>query len=145
MEFEIMEPLLNAVELHKRHLIDPKNESIHIVSKFFFVLFEILQFVCVFTCDGILESVIHSANGFNEQSHDNGLSCNDKLCKLCAPSNAFFATIEISFPSSRRSLSDGNGAIKSDVSARRKLCVKLSTRSRDKCCNDAPETATIPL
>lgn len=59
----------------------------------------------------------HSANGFNEQSHDNGLSCNDKLSKFDAVSKAFLATIDISLPSSCNSLKDGNGATKSTDNA----------------------------
>ena len=51
------------------------------------------------------------------QSHDNGLSCNDKLCSSLAPSSAFLATIDISFPSKRSSRNAGSGAIRSDVKA----------------------------
>lgn len=65
----------------------------------------------------IFDIVNHSANGFNEQSHDNGLSCNDKLSKSVAVSNAFLATIDMSFPSSCNSRKDGNGATKSDDNA----------------------------
>lgn len=59
----------------------------------------------------------HSANGFNEQSHDNGLSCNDKHSKFVAVSNALFATIDMSFPSSCNFRKDGNGATKSEDKA----------------------------
>lgn len=58
----------------------------------------------------------HSANDFIEQSHDNGLSASDKRVNAVAVSNAFFATIEISFPSMQSSWSDGSGATKSDDS-----------------------------
>lgn len=69
------------------------------------------------TCGEIKDIDNHSANGFNEQSHDNGLSCNDKTSMCSAESNAFFATIDMSFPSRRSSFNDGNGSVKSDVSA----------------------------
>lgn len=59
----------------------------------------------------------HSANGFNEQSHDNGLSFNDKDSSDRVPLKAFRATIDISFPSNRSSSNDGNGITKSDVNA----------------------------
>lgn len=70
-----------------------------------------------FTCDDMLDVDNHSANGFSEQSQDNGLSCKDKFSKSLAPINAFFATIDISFPSTRNSFSDGSGVTRSDVIA----------------------------
>lgn len=69
------------------------------------------------TCDDIFDVDIHSANGFNEQSHDNGLFRNDRLSNDLAPLIAFLATIEISFPSSRSSFNDGSGLMRSDDSA----------------------------
>lgn len=69
------------------------------------------------TVGAILDAFNHSANGFNEQSHDSGLSFNDSVCNDRVPLNAFRATIDISFPSSRISFSNGNGIIRSDVNA----------------------------
>lgn len=65
------------------------------------------------TCADRLDVDIHSANDFIEQSHDNGLSANDKLVSVFAVSNAFLATIEMSLPSMQSSCRDGNGAIRS--------------------------------
>lgn len=105
------------------------------------------------TCDGILEIVNHSANGFSVQSQDRGLSCNDRLCSSLAPFKAFFATIDISLPSNRNSLRDGKGAMRSLVNALnernkgeghskllikvflinlKKLCVKSKTSNFDR-------------
>lgn len=65
----------------------------------------------------MLDVDIHSANGFNEQSQDNGLSRNDRISNSFAPINAFLATIDISLPSTRNSFNDGNGITKSAVNA----------------------------
>lgn len=59
----------------------------------------------------------HSANGFSEQSHDNGLSLIDRFSKSFAVTNAFLATNVISLPSTCNSFSDGNGAMRSAVNA----------------------------
>lgn len=69
------------------------------------------------TCDEIKDVDNHSANDFNEQSQLSGFSFNDNTSIDCAKSNAFFATIDMSFPSSRSSFSEGSGAVRSDVNA----------------------------
>lgn len=69
------------------------------------------------TCVDMLDRDNHSANGFSEQSQDSGLSCKDKFSKSLAPINAFFATIDMSLPSTRNSFSDGSGVTRSDVIA----------------------------
>lgn len=69
------------------------------------------------TCDGILDTVNHSAKGFRVQSQDKGLSCNDRLCNSLAPFKAFLATMDMSLPSNRNSRSEGRGAIRSLVKA----------------------------
>lgn len=51
------------------------------------------------TCADSFDVDIHSANDLIEQSHDNGLSANDKPASVSVVSNAFLATIEMSLPS----------------------------------------------
>lgn len=71
----------------------------------------------------MLDFDIHSANDFNEQSHDNGLSRNDRVSRAFALMNAFLATIDMSLPSTRNSFNDGNGVTKSAVNALCKLII----------------------
>lgn len=71
----------------------------------------------LYTSGLILDLSIHSANGLREQSHDKGLSRNDRISSDLTPLNAFLATIEMSFPSRRISFNDGSGMMRSDVSA----------------------------
>lgn len=77
------------------------------------------------TCDEIFDDDSHSANDFIEQSHDKGLSNNDKLVNVFVVSNAFFETIEISFPSMHNSFNDGSGAIKSDDNVLKRYSEKI--------------------
>lgn len=109
LELAAMEHLLNEVEWHKLLPINPG------IKNFLNVCISWTE--QIFTCEGILETVNHSAKGFRVQSQDNGLSCKDRLCSSLAPIKAFFATIDISLPSNRNSRSEGSGAIRSLVKA----------------------------
>lgn len=110
-----MLPLPNVEALHTLHSTDPK-----IQRKIKLEKCPLNECFCTQTKPTfweIFDIDSHSANGFNEQSHDNGLSCNDKRSRSVAVSNAFLATIDMSFPSSCNSCKDGNGATKSEDKA----------------------------